>query len=184
MRKRAGALIIAVLTAASLAVGVAGSAGAADAAQKNSKKIVCAGKTKSKAIAAIEDAYAHFLDGATYPDATTDKAPYIQYLSGKKFSQELLDKFIASSSANAAAAATTNVDIDKVTCKGKTSAEVNFTLVISGGRLEGLAPPGGAVLEGKQWKVSGLTLCNTQALGDPTTLETEPCATIVLDELI
>lgn len=183
MRNRAGALIIAVLTAASLAVGIAGSAGASTAEQK-SKKVVCAGKTKKKAIAAIEDAYAHFLDGATYPDATTDKAPYIQYLSGKKFSQELLDKFIASSEANAEAASTTNVEIDKVTCKGKTSAEVDFTLVISGGRLEGLAPPGGAVLEGKTWKVSGLTLCNTQALGDPTTLETEPCATIVLDELI
>jgi hypothetical protein len=183
MRNRAGALIIAVLTAASLAVGVAGSAGASTAEQK-SKKPLCAGKTKKKAITAIEDAYAHFLDGATYPDALEDKAPYIQYLSGKKFSQEFLDKFVASSAANAEAAATTNVDIDKVTCKSKTSAEVIFTLVISGGRLDGLAPPGGAVLEGKTWKVSGLTLCNTQALGDPTTLETEPCATIVLEELI
>jgi len=183
MRKRAGALIIAALTAASLAVGVAGTAGASTA-EKKSKKIVCAGKTKAKAIAAIEDAYAHFLDGATYPDATEDKAPYIQYLSGKKFNQELLDKFIASSEANAASAATTSVDVDEVTCKSKKTAEVIFTLVIEGSRLEGLAPPGGAVLEGKTWKVSGLTLCNTQALGDPTTLETPPCSDIVLDELI
>ncbi len=183
MRKRAGALIIAVLTAASLAVGVAGSAGASTGAKK-AKAPLCAGKTKKQAIADITLAYQHFLDGTTYPDATADKAPFIQYLSGKKFSQEFLDKFVASSEANSAAAATTNVDVDEITCKSKKTAEVIFTLVISGGRLDGLAPPGGAVLEGKTWKVSGLTLCNTQALGDPTTLETEPCATIVLEELI
>ena len=50
-------------------------------------------------------------------------------------------------------------------------------------RLEGLAPPGAAVLEGKKnWKVTGLTLCNTQALGDPSVLETGPCSDIVLEE--
>ena len=40
------------------------------------------------------------------------------------------------------------------------------------------------MLEGKTWKVSGLTLCNLQALGDPTVLETEPCATVVLKETL
>jgi hypothetical protein len=30
--------------------------------------------------------------------------------------------------------------------------------------------------------VTGLTNCNLQALGDPSTLETEPCATIILKE--
>ena len=57
-----------------------------------------------------------------------------------------------------------------------------FTLVLGGTRAEGLAPPGAAVLEGKVWKVTGLTLCNLQALGDPTVLESGPCSEIVLEE--
>ena len=180
MRKRAGALFIAVLTAASLAVGVAGTAGASTAAKK-SKKILCAGKTKSKAVAAIEEAYDHFLNGALYPDAV-DKAPYIEYLSGTKENAELLAAFEASSAANAEAAATTGVEVDEVTCTGKKTADATFTLVIGGTRAEGLAPPGAAILEGKTWKVTGLTLCNLQALGDPTVLETGPCSDIILEE--
>ncbi len=180
MRNRAGALIIAVLTAASLAVGVAGSAGASTGAKK-AKAPLCAGKTKKQAIADIETAYDHFLNGALYPDAA-DKAPYIEYLSGKKESAELLAAFEASSAANAEAAATTGVEVDEVTCNGKKKANVIFTLVLGGSRTEGLAPPGAAVLEGKTWKVTGLTLCNLQALGDPTVLETGPCSDIVLEE--
>jgi len=180
MRKRAGALFIAVLTAASLAVGVAGTAGASTA-EKKSKKILCAGKTKAKAIAAIEDAYDHFLNGALYT-AAEDKVPYIEYLSGKKENADLLAAFEASAAANAEAAATTGVEVDEVTCDGKKRADVIFTLVLGGSRAEGLAPPGAAVLEGKVWKVTGLTLCNMQALGDPSVLETGPCGDIVLEE--
>ena len=180
MRKRAGALCIAVLTAASLAVGVAGTAGASTAAKK-SKKIVCAGKTKAKAVAAIEDAYDHFLNGATYPDAA-DKVGYIQYLSGEKEDAELLAQYEASAAANAEAASTTGVEVDDVTCNGKKKASVDFTLVLGGTRADGLAPPGAAILEGKTWKVTGLTLCNLQALGDPTVLEVGPCSDIVLEE--
>ncbi len=182
MRKRAGALIIAVLTAASLAVGIAGPAGAADAAKKKAKAPLCAGKTKKKAIAAIELAYAHFLDGATYPEPS-DKEPYIQYLSGTKADADLIATFEASAAANSGAASTTNVDVDEVTCDGKKKASVVFTLVLGGTRAEGLAPPGAAILEGKTWKVTGLTLCNLQALGDPTVLEAGPCSDIVLNEL-
>ena len=71
--------------------------------------------------------------------------------------------------------------VDKVTCVGKkgTKANVNFTLVLSGTPSEGLAPPGSAILDGKQWKVTALTLCNLQALGDPSVLENPPCSDFV-----
>jgi hypothetical protein len=66
-----------------------------------------------------------------------------------------------------------------VKCAGKKAADVTFTLVISGSPLEGLAPPGTAVLIGKTWKVGADTLCNTQALGDPSVLEAGPCYDII-----
>ena len=182
MRKRAGALIIAVLTAASLAVGVAGSAGAADAGKKKAKAPLCAGKTKKQALKDIEAAYFHFLDGASNP-TPADKEPYIQYLSGKKADADLIAAFEASAAKNAGSASTTSVAVDKITCNGKTKATVDFTLLLSGTRANGLAPQGAAILEGKTWKVTGLTLCNLQALGDPTVLETGPCSDIVLNEL-
>jgi hypothetical protein len=139
---------------------------------------LCAGKTKATAVKAIKKAYTQFLDGAKAPN-TSDKEPYIQYLSGKKVNQELKTQFEASAAQNAAAAATTSVDVDKVKCAGKKKANVDFTLVISGSRTEGLAPPGSAILDGKTWKVTAETLCNTQALGDPSVLESGPCYDII-----
>jgi hypothetical protein len=180
MRKRAAILLTAAFAAASLAVGASAVAGASVSSKAAA---VCAGKTKKTAIKDIKTAYDYYLNGSKGYTAD-EKAAYIQYLSGAKFDQAALDKFKASAEANAAAAATTGVEVDKVTCKGKKGAEVTFTLVLGGERAEGLAPPGGAVLEGKTWKVSGLTNCNLQALGDPTTLETEPCATILLEETL
>jgi len=65
-----------------------------------------------------------------------------------------------------------------VTCTGKKSADVVFTLVLGGSRAEGLAPAGTAVLDGKTWKISAITMCDMQALGDATVLENEPCLSI------
>ncbi|MCJ7436517.1 MAG: hypothetical protein MUP97_01985 [Acidimicrobiia bacterium] len=180
MRKRAAILLTAAIAAASLTVGTSAVAGASVSSKGAA---VCSGKTKKAATKQIKAAYAYFLDGSLGYTAD-QKGAYIQYLSGKKKSAELVAQFQASSDANAAAAATTGVQVNSVTCKGKNGAVVAFDLVIDGSPLSGLAPPGGAVLEGKTWKVSGLTLCNTQALGDPTVLEQEPCATIVLEETL
>jgi hypothetical protein len=155
----------------------------AGASVSNKSAAVCAGKTKKQAIKDIKTAYDYYLNGSK-GYAPEQKAAYIQYLSGAKFDQAFFDKFKASAEANAAAASTTGVQVNKVTCKGKKGALVEFDLVLGGSPSPGLAPPGGAVLEGKTWKVSGLTNCNLQALGDPTTLETEPCATIVLEETL
>ncbi len=176
MRRRALALVTAVVAAGALALGTATEAGAS---VRGAKAPVCAGKTKKKAIKAIKKAYDHFLNGAKYPDAVKDKEPYIELLSGGDVNAALKADFEASSAKNAAAAATTNVDVDKVTCAGKKKADVIFTLVIGGSRAEGLAPPGAAVLDGKTWKVTADTLCNLQGLGDATILEREPCASVV-----
>jgi hypothetical protein len=176
MRNRAGVLLTAVVAAASLAVGA--SAVGAGASVSSKGAAVCAGSTKSAAIKQIKVAYDHFLNGAK-GYTPQQKAAYLQYLSGKKLNQAFLDAFIASSTANADSAKTTGVDVDSVKCTGKTAADVKFTLVISGKRSEGLAPPGAAVLEGKTWKVTGETICNLQALGDASVLETPPCSDII-----
>jgi hypothetical protein len=181
MRRRAGALLIATLTAGAL---VAGLATEASAGGKKAKAPVCKGKTKKKAIKAIEVAYDHFLNGAENPDAATDKAPYIQYMSDPDFSQSLYDAFLASSEANAAAAATTSVAVNKVTCTGKKTAEVEAELVLNGTEAPGIFPnPGEAVLQGKVRKVAGTTFCNLTGVGDASALEPpHPCADVVLGD--
>ena len=177
MRRRAIVGVMAVLAASALVVGMSVAVGGAAAKPPP----LCAGKTKAAAIKQIKKAYTYFLDYKTAQTAAA-KEPYIQGLSGKGLNQELLTQFEASATANAAAAATTSVDVDKVKCVGKKGkkADVNFTLVLGGSRTEGLAPPGQAILDGKTWKVTSLTLCNLQALGDPSILETPPCSDIVL----
>jgi hypothetical protein len=179
MRRRALSLLLAVVTAGSLAVFATATSGGASV--KGAKAALCAGSTKKAAIKQIKTAYDYFLNG---PKGYTSeqKAAYIQYLSGKKFDQAFLDKFKAQAEASAGDAGTTGVQVDKVKCTGKKSAAVDYTLVIGGTPTPGIAPPGAAILEGKTWKVTGLTVCNLQQLGDPTTLETEPCATILTTE--
>jgi hypothetical protein len=176
MRRRAIIGLMAVLTASALVVGM--SAGVAGAAKK---PVLCAGKTKKQAIKDINKAYKYFLDYATAQNAA-DKQPYIQYLSPPNFSQALETEFLAQAETNAAAASTTSVKVNKVKCAGKKAADVDFDLVLNGQVAADLAPPGEAVLEGKTWKVTGLTLCNLRALGDPTALEAGPCSEIVLGD--
>ena len=180
MRRRAIVGVMGVLAASALVVGMSVSVGGASVSSAKAPPL-CAGKTKAAAIKAIKKSYGYFLNGSLGYTAA-QKAAYVQYLSGKHLNQSLLDQFTASSEANAAQAATTAVDVDKVKCVGKKgkNATVNFTLVLSGSRLEGLAPPGAALLDGKTWKVTALTLCNLQALGDPSILEKAPCSDIVL----
>jgi hypothetical protein len=179
MRKRAAILLVTAFAAASFAGSISAVAGAS---VKAAKAPLCAGKTKKQAYKDIKTAYDVFLNGSAGRTAT-DKAPYLEYLSGKKLDPTFLAAFEASSAKNAEAAKTTNVRVNKITCvKGGKSADVSYDLVLGGTPSPGLAPPGAAVLEGKTWKVTGLTQCNLQQLGDPTTLETEPCATILLEE--
>src|SRR3954462_13511114 len=112
MRRRAGVLLLSLLSAGALvAGGMVTDAGAAVSAKKAP---FCKGKTKKKAIKDIKTAYDHFLNGTDFPDALNDKAPYIQYLSEPNVSQSLLDAFVASSASTAADAGNTNVRVNKV----------------------------------------------------------------------
>ena len=178
MRRRAVVLLLATLTTGAL---VLGSVGEVSASVSSAKAPVCKGKTKKKAIKAIKLAYDHWLNGTKYPDAETDKAPYLQYLSDPNLSQSFLDAFIASAAANASDAGNTSVVVHSVKCTGKKTAEVAYDLVLGGSEAPGIAPnPGLAVLEGKIWKVEGTTQCNLTALGDPSVQEPpHPCADIL-----
>jgi hypothetical protein len=179
MRRRAIVGSMAVLAASALVVGM--SATVAGAGGKKAAVPLCAGKTKKQAIKKIGTAYKYFLDYATAGTAQ-DKEPYIQYLSGKDASPALIAQFEESAAKNAAAAATTSVRVNKVTCAGKKKADVDFDLVLNGTPAEDLAPPGEAIYIDKTWKVTGLTLCNLQALGDPLILEDGPCSEIALGD--
>jgi hypothetical protein len=171
---------MAVVTTSALVVGMSAGIGGASVSEQK-KAPACAGKTKKKAIKDIKLAYTHFLDGSKFPDAVADKEPFIQFMSGKEVSPAFKAQFEASSAANAEAAATTSVKVSKVKCTGKNSADVDFDLVINGEAIPDLAPPGDSVLVDGVWKVSGQTLCNTQALGSPDVLEAGPCYEILIE---
>lgn len=178
MRRRMIVGLMGVLAASALVIGSSASlAGAQDTPPKAAN---CAGKTKKKAIKQIKDAYNHFLDYETASTAA-EKEPYIQFMSGDQVSPAFQAQFRASSEANAAAAATTSVKVNKVTCTGKKSADVDFDLVLNGEVTPDLAPPGDAVIDAGVWKVTGQALCNMQALGSPDILESGPCSEILLD---
>jgi len=182
MRRRMIVGLMGVLAASALVIGsTAGIGGASVSSQSDPPKAAnCAGKTKKKAIKQIKSAYNHFLDYETAATAA-EKEPYIQYLSGDDVSPAFQAQFRASSEANASAAATTSVKVNKVKCTGKKAADVDFDLVLNGEVTPDLAPPGDAVIDAGAWKVTGLTLCNLQALGDPTILEAGPCSEITLE---
>ncbi|MBM3673301.1 MAG: hypothetical protein FJW86_14155 [Actinobacteria bacterium] len=175
MRRRAAVLLIATLTAGMLVVGAA-----ADAGAQGGKAPKCKGKTKAAAIEAIEEAYFKFLDGASSP-TFEDKAPYIQYMGPPVQSPALIALYQESSAANEAAAATTSVQVNEVTCTGKKTADVLYDLVLGGEPAPGIAPPGSAILEkgSKQWKVTAQAFCDLTALGNASVLESGPCSEIL-----
>ena len=171
MRRRILVPLVAVLAAGGLAVGASASMAGASVSAKAAP--ACAGKTKKQAIKDIKLAFDYFLDGAK--NYTPDqKAPFIEDMDTDAAFKDLLVKGQA---ANAAAASTTNVKVSKVICKGKKNAVVTADLVISGAVTPGIFPnPGSAVLVGKVWKVTKQNYCDLNALGDPSILESGPCA--------
>lgn len=170
MRRRVWVPLAAVLTAGALAIGT--SVVTAGASVASAKAPVCAGKTKKKAIKDIKKAFDYFLNG-TVGRTSEDKIPFIEDLDTDT---ELLAQFTASAEANAAQAATTSVKVNKVTCAGKKEADVEADLVLNGTPTPGILLPSTAVLVGKVWKVSKASYCDLAALGDPTILESGPCA--------
>jgi len=178
MRKRAVTLLLAVVTAGLLVTAV-GTAGASVDAKK-AKAPVCAGKTKKKAVAAIKKAYNTFIDGSAYSLAGTQaKEKYIQFLSGPNTNAALKAQFEKSSLDLAASATGTTLQINSVKCTGKKTADVAFDYVIGGKPLTGVAPLSAAVLTGKVWQVTGISLCNIESGSDPTVVDRDPCLTII-----
>jgi hypothetical protein len=170
MRRRAVVLLTAVLSVGALALGTSvATAGASVPAQK--KAAPCAGKTKKKAQKQITTAWDYFLNG---PKGYTNdqKVAFIQGMDDA----ELRETFERLSGVNADQATTTSFKINTITCDGKKSATVEYDLVINGAVTPGIAAPGDAVIDDGTWKVSQQTYCDLSSLGDPTLLESGPCA--------
>ncbi len=158
-----------VLLAGPFAFGAAASAPAA-------KKPLCAGKTEAKAIAAIEETWSQILNG-TNGNTLEERFAFIEGSEEPEFNAELN----RIGTANAGLLETADVQVNEVTCSGKKTADVLYDLVISGTPSPGLAGPGTAILDGKTWKMTSLTVCNLFALADPLLLEEGPCVDIALE---
>jgi len=172
MKKKFAIAVIAALGVAPFAVGVASAA-----PTKKAAVLVCAGKTKPKAIKAIGTAYNNILNGSLGLTGE-QKTEFLQYAGGKKVNQAFRDEFLAQALKKSATASTVSVVVNRVKCTGKKTADVDFDLVI-GGVDSGLAPGNAtAVLDGKVWKFSGITMCDMWALADVSVLENEPCLTV------
>ena len=156
-----------VITAAAVLAPAATAGASAHAA----KAPACAGKTKKAATTAIEKGYDMVLNG-TVQRSLDEKFAFVEGSEEPEF-RALLDDIAAK---NAGLLATTSVQINSVTCTGKKTADVAFDLVLNGSPSPGLAPPGSAVLDGKTWKMAGLTVCDLFSLSDPTLVDSGPCA--------
>jgi hypothetical protein len=143
-------------------------------------------KNKAKAEKKINDAYACFLDGAL--GYTFEQKA--ECVAGVADDEDLLALLQETGEANAANAAMTSFEINEIDFRNKKSAEVDFNLIVGGQVLEGIAPPGGAVLvkdEGdskKVWKVSALTLCNLTSLANSAVASEPPCADIIAEDRV
>jgi hypothetical protein len=134
----------------------------------------CAGKTKKDAVKGIKNAYNKVLNGSL--SLTLDqKFAYVQGSSDPAFNSVLHD--IANK--NAAMLKTTNARVYTVTCTGRKTANVKWDLLLAGKVSAGLAPAGSAILDGKVWKITQVTVCNLFTLADPTLASNGPCATVL-----
>ena len=173
-RRRPAIASLAVVLVTCLTLGVA--ATAVSASVGAAKAPVCKGKTKKKALAAVEETWKQVLDG-TLGLTLDEKFEGIENSDDPEF-RAVLDSIAAK---NAGLLNTVVPDIKSVTCQGKKEAEVLYDLVISGVPSPGIAGPGTAVLIGKEWKMSQLTVCDLFALADPLLVESGPCADAALE---
>ncbi|HZP28828.1 MAG TPA: hypothetical protein VFC99_07740 [Acidimicrobiia bacterium] len=181
MRRRALVLLVAALAAGALTLEATATTAGASVNGKSHHSVVEKKKKKKKKAkcdeAAIRNAYDYFLNG-TKGYTPQQKEAYIQFMDTNAAFKA---QFEASAAANAAAAATTSIQINSITCaKNGKSAQVAYDLVLNGQVAKGLVTaPGGAILDHGKWKVTAETVCNLQALGDPNVLASGPCADII-----
>jgi hypothetical protein len=180
MRRRVLVLLIAALAAGALTLEATAVTAGASVSGKSHHSVVAKNKKKKKKAkcdsAAIKTAFDYFLNGSKGYTAEQKEA----YIQSMDTNADFKAQFEASNAANAASAATTSVQVNKIKCaKNGKSAVVKFDLVLNGEAAAGLAPPGGAVLDHGTWKVSAETVCNLQALGDSNVLASGPCVDII-----
>jgi len=157
---------------ASVAI-VAALAGPATAAGHGPKKApACADGTRKAAIKAIDSAYNIILNG---PAGFTlaQKAAAIQGTEDPAF--VALFNMIAAQ--EQAMLMTTSVQVNSVVCVTKSTANVKYTLVLSGKPTPNLAPPGNAIIDGGVWKATKSTVCDLFALLNPSIVTSGPCST-------
>ena len=172
MRLRAFAIVVGL--SAALTVVALGSIAASSSVEAK-RAPSCAGKSKNAASAAIEQAYETVLRAAG-PERTLDERFALVEGSDEPEMRAVLD---ATAAENADALPRTGVEVLKVTCTGRKSADVLFELVVDGKPAPGLAPLGRAVVQDRVWKMTQRPACNLVSLADPTVLEHGPCADVL-----
>src|SRR5258708_12564778 len=144
MRIRAVAVLTALVTVATLVVGVSG------AEAKGSKGAAPCSGPKSAAVSQIKAAYDYFLNGTTQPPRTAaQREAYIQGMNDPA----LAALYVKGFTANAAQAATTNVKVSAVTCdKTKKKAAVKTDLITPAAVLPAIFPnPSPATIDVGLW---------------------------------
>jgi hypothetical protein len=175
MRRRRLVLLVAAIAAGAVTLGATAASAGASVGARSHHSVVAKKKTKCNQ-AAIKTAWDYFLDGAKGYTPQQQEA----YIQGMDKNAAFKAQFEASAAKNADAAKSTTVVVNSIKCaKNGKSAVVNYDLVLNGTPAKGLAPAGTAVLEKGKWKVAATTVCDLQALGDPTVSTSGPCADII-----
>ena len=180
MRRRVFVLLIAALAAGALAFETTAATAGASADSRNHHSVVEKKKKKKKAKcdnAAIKAAYDAVLNGAQGL-TPQQKEPYIESMDTNA---ALRAQFETTFAASADAAKGLTPVVNSITCaKSGKSASVDYDLSLNGTLNKDLVTaPGKAVLDGGSWKVSATTICDLQALGNPSILDAGACADII-----
>ena len=179
MRRRALALLLATVAMGSVALGtVATGATAAGASVNGRSHHGVVEKKKPKCdVGAIKNAYNTVLNtGMNAP--VSQKEAYVQYLDT---SPALRAQFEQQQAATTQLATGTLPVINSVKCakNGKT-ASVDFDLSFNGTvDKSAVDAPGRAVLDKGTWKMAAKTMCDLQALADPSVSASGPCAVVM-----
>ncbi|HEV2310487.1 MAG TPA: hypothetical protein VGU73_08185 [Acidimicrobiia bacterium] len=163
-------MLTTLVAAAAMVAILAGPGSAAVPAKKTPP--ACADGTTGAAVKAIKAAYNTVLNGSTGL-TLAQKTAAIQDFDDPAF--QALFSMIAQQEASMLA--TTSVQVNTVKCVSKTSANVKYTLVLSGKPTPNLAPPGNAVVYESMWRVSKSTICDLFSLLNPSIATSGPCAT-------
>jgi hypothetical protein len=167
---RSARLLATLLASAAMLAMLAGPATATVPSKKAPP--ACADGTKGAAVKAMKAAYNTVLNGTTGL-TLAQKTSAIQDFDDPAF--QALFAMIAQQEASMLA--TTSVQVNTVTCASKKSANVKYTLVLSGKPTPNLAPPGNAVVYENMWRVSKSTICDLFSLLNPSIATSGPCAT-------